>query len=57
VSGTVQPVVVNAQGQLGTGSGAAKLAGASDRQLRTHVRRQDREIATLKREVARLSKR
>ena len=56
VSGTGQTVVVNAQGQLGTAS-AGKLGSASERQLKAHVRLQDREIATLKREVAELSAR
>ncbi len=56
VSGTGQTVVVNAQGQLGTAS-AGKLGSASERQLRAHVRLQDREIATLKRELAELSAR
>jgi hypothetical protein len=51
-------VLVNAQGQLGTASAAGKLAdGAPEAKLRAHVRRQDREIATLKRAVRRLARR
>jgi hypothetical protein len=59
VSGAAQPVVVNSKGQLGTASGASAVSASSpsDARLRAHVRRQDREIATLKREVAKLSRR
>jgi hypothetical protein len=35
---------------------SAKSSGATVGRLRAHVRRQDREIATLKREVAKLSR-
>jgi hypothetical protein len=59
ISGTTQPVLVNGQGQLGTAAAALTTKAAStssDTKLRAHVRRQDEEIAALKRQVARLSK-
>jgi hypothetical protein len=68
IPGKGKPVVVNAHGQLGTASGASKLGyefagGATVRRLRAHNRREDQEIArqsmqiaTLERNVARLSR-
>jgi hypothetical protein len=67
IAGKGRPVVVNAHGQLGTASGASKLGnefagGGTVGKLRAHNRREDHEIArqssqiaTLKREVAKLS--
>jgi hypothetical protein len=51
------PVLVNPAGKLGTASAAAFAHQSSDAALRAHVRRQDKEIAALKREVSRHSRR
>jgi trimeric autotransporter adhesin len=62
IGGPAQPVLVNAQGQLGTATATASkvarsAAGGAVARLRAHVRRQDDEIAKLEREVATLSRR
>jgi hypothetical protein len=61
IPGPTQIVRVNANGQLGTATAASELgserqAASAVGKLKAHVRRQDREIATLKREVAKLSR-
>jgi hypothetical protein len=57
VSGTGTPVVVNAQGQLGTASAASAAASAkvgnSDRRLRAKVSRLQRAVRQLRAEVKR----
>jgi hypothetical protein len=58
VSGSAEPVVVNAQGQLGTASGARSLGSdEAVAELMAENRRQASRIAALEREVAKLSKR
>jgi hypothetical protein len=62
VPGPTQVVRVNAAGQLGTataasGPGSERRGTSAVGKLKAHVRRQDKEIAMLKREVARLSQR
>jgi hypothetical protein len=61
LSGTAQPVLIKTNGQLGTAAAASALttkaaSANSDTKLRARNRHEDREIATLKREVARLSR-
>jgi hypothetical protein len=57
LSGSAQPVLVKANGQLGTASSAVKsssarpLSAAAGQQLLATVRRQQREIAQLRAEV------
>ena len=63
IGGPTQPVFVNSAGQLGTASAASAFRGgaaggsvaAQLKRQRARNRREDREIANLKREVARLS--
>jgi hypothetical protein len=60
IAGPAQPVLVNAKGRLGTATGALKsqeASGAAVDKLRAQNRRQAARIATLKREVSRLSRR
>jgi hypothetical protein len=69
VSGPTQPVLVNAQGQLGTASAAAAKVGrsatgnavakvrAQNRRQGNRIAAQQKQIATLEREVARLARR
>jgi hypothetical protein len=59
IAGPAQPVLVNSSGELGTAASAPTQRSARRngvRRLKAHVRRQDKEIATLTREVAKLSR-
>jgi hypothetical protein len=58
LTGSAQPVLVKADGQLGTATSAVRPAseGAVAR-LKAQNRRENEEITTLKREVAKLSRR
>src|SRR5262249_46987759 len=55
VNGTGTPVVVNAQGQLGTASAAKPASARIVDRLRAQNRSQARKIATLQREVSKLT--
>jgi hypothetical protein len=59
VSGAGTPVLVNSHGQLGTASAAKTkpLSAAAGKRLKAQNRRQANEIASLKREVAKLARR